>query len=157
MRVVFLKILSSKNEDWNMNRTILNLWISRAKLLSLVQPHEKIAIKVSSTIKKRVPCVGIERSSVVMPVTVVDVRGVGNCLYHAVWLAAKFSGIQAPFGMQESDHVFDLRVLVANKLYELLRDGLIINDSQIDDQSVCDLVAKPNQYEQHSGCLFRES
>ena len=36
--------------------------------------------------------------------TAVDVPSAGNCLFHAVWQAAKLQGVLKPFGLRGVDH-----------------------------------------------------
>ena len=123
-------------------------WTRRAAHQALLEPEYLVGLTEALI---QVPCAGVGRTCIYFPIQGADVSKAGNCLYHAVWTAAIYSGIHDPFGMRAFEHVFGLRVLVAMKLHQLLEEGRVENPLNENTLTICNLVATPNQYHQYSG------
>ena len=78
-------------------------WRAKAADLAARMPRHKLGMVMFGN-SFAVPCRLSSGASVAL--SVVDVPGVGNCLYHAVWQSARLQGLDRPFNFTAFDHVF---------------------------------------------------
>lgn len=95
---------------------VITSWCSLAEQYAARAPTHRASAIVNGAVTQ-LPCQGLG-----MDFYGIDVPAYGNCLYHAVWTSAKRVGVRAPFGVNSSCHVFQLRVDVARTAVNLFCD-----------------------------------
>ena len=127
------------------------LWLNRAIRYSLLEPSGRLGVYIGTNRPVLLPCTGSGAYRVHMSVYGTNVPADGNCLYYSVWTGAESAGISMPFGLSRSHHVFFLRVITAKKVFDLYQTGELENIENVNVDTVCDLIATPNQYLRYSG------
>ncbi|KAF4150674.1 hypothetical protein GN958_ATG00134 [Phytophthora infestans] len=107
------------------------------------------------------PCIREGRGSVPpdFEYSFVNVSGNGNCLYHAVWLAAWLHGVVSPFGVKPLFLCFRFLDHGRHRCCGADMRGVIPNQLREDPAVVANDVATPGQYRRHSGleCILAMS